>query len=306
LIQRERLRRTASKRAALIDKLLKRPRRLIITILMGNDLVNIGASVVAAYLCVSLFGEQGKWIAMVSMTLLTLIFAEVIPKTFCILHNERVAPLVSGPLTVFAKIIRPLHWIFYKIAVLLIKFLGADKTGRSAGTIMEDEFRDMVDLSHQKGELEGAERELIHNVFDFSDTRVHEVMVPAEKMFSLPENIGASDIVRRVKKIRHSRIPIHRDNTGDIVGILYAKDLLKVETEKLKTQTRLLPGLCRKAYFVPETKKIDELFYFFNQKRTHMAMCINARGKVTGLVTMEDLLEELFGEIYDEYDREAK
>ncbi len=302
LIQRERIRKRETGKAALIDKLLMRPRRLIVTILVGNDMVNIAASVVATYFFVSLFGEHGKWATVAIMTPLTLIFAEVIPKTLAITHNERIAPFVSRPIYLFAKLVAPMRLIFNKVSDFIIKLLGFEKQ-KAPSTIMEDDFRYMVDLSHKEGELKSVERDLIHNVFEFSDTHVFEIMIPLEKMFCLPDDIEASEIINSVKQ-KHSRIPVYRESADNIVGILYAKDLLKVDTKKLSGKAKLLPGICRKPYFVPDTEKVDELFYALKQRRIHMAVCMNKEGKVSGLVTMEDLLEELFGEIYDEHDRE--
>ena len=301
LLQRERLRKSGNKRAALIDKLLLRPRRLIVTILMGNDMVNIAASVIATYLFVSLFGEHGKWVAIAAMLPLTLIFAEVIPKTLGVTHNERIAPLISAPLNTFAKLISPLRWIFIKLTDCFIKLLGIEKH-KPSPTIMEDDFRDMVDLSYKDGELKIVERDLIHNVFEFSDTHVFEVMTPKENIFCLPYDMDAESIVKSVKQNHYSRIPVFKGNINNIIGILYAKALLKVVTKKYKGKAKLLPGICRTPYFIKENMKIDEVFYSMQQQRTHIAICLNEQGKVSGLVTLEDLLEELFGEIYDEND----
>ena len=301
LMQRERIRRNKSKRAALIDRLLMHPKQLIITILMGNDLVNIAASVVATYLFISILGEHGKWATIVIMTPLTLLFAEVIPKTFSVAHNERVAPFVSGPLYLFSKLITPLRWIFNESANLIIKFLGIEKQ-KPSPAIMEDDFRDMVDLSHKEGELKKIEKEFIHNVFEFSDTHVFEVMTPLEKMFCLTEDMDIDTILKHIKKTRFSRIPVCKETADKITGILYVKDLLKIKIKKIGGQTKLLPKICRKPFFIPETKMVDELFYTLKQKHTHIAICLNEQGVVSGLVTMEDLLEELFGEIYDEHD----
>ena len=301
LLQRERLRKSGNKRAALIDKILLRPRRLIVTILMGNDMVNIAASVIATYLFVSLFGEHGKWLTIAIMTPLTLILAEVIPKTLGVTHNERIAPLISVPLNTFAKLISPLRWIFIKITDCFIKLLVIEKH-KTLPTIMEDDFRDMVDLSYKDGELKIVERDLIHNVFEFSDTHVFEVMTPKENMFSLPYDMDAESVIKFVKQNHFSRIPVFKGDIDNITGILYAKDLLKVITKKYKSKARLLPGICRRPYFIQENKKIDEVFNTMKQQRTHIAICLNEQGKVSGLVTLEDLLEELFGEIYDEHD----
>ncbi len=301
LMQRERIRRSKSKRAAVIDRLLMHPKQLIITILMGNDLVNIAASVVATYLFISILGEHGKWAAIIIMTPLTLLFAEVIPKTFSVAHNERVAPFVSGPLYLFSKLITPLRWIFNESANLIIKFSGFEKQ-KAPATIMEDDFRDMVDLSHKEGELKKMEKELIHNVFEFSDTHLFEVMTPVEKMFCLTEDMDIDTILKHIKKTPFSRIPVCKETADKITGILYVKDLLKVKIKKIGGQTKPLPKICRKPFFIPETKMVDELFYILKQKHTHIAICLNEQGMVSGLVTMEDLLEELFGEIYDEHD----
>jgi putative hemolysin len=301
LLQRERLRKSGNKRAALIDKLLLRPRRLIVTILMGNDLVNIAASVIATYFFVSLLGEHGKWLTIAIMTPLTLILAEVIPKTIGVTHNEKIAPLISAPLNTFAKLISPLRWIFIKLTDCFMKLSGMEKY-KPSPTIMEDDFRDMVDLSYKNGELKIVERDLIHNVFEFSDTHVSEVMIPKENMFCLHHDMDAESIVKFVKKNHYSRIPVFKENINNIIGILYVKDLLKVVTKKYKGKAELLPGICRRPYFIQENKKIDEVFYSMKQQRTHIAICLTEQGKVSGLITLEDLLEELFGEIYDEHD----
>jgi CBS domain containing-hemolysin-like protein len=300
-MQRERIRRSKNKKAAVIDRLLMHPKQLIITILMGNDLVNIAASVVATYLFISILGEHGKWATIAIMTPLTLLFAEVIPKTFSVAHNERVAPFVSGPLYLFSKLITPLRWIFNESANLIIKFLGFEKQ-KAPTAIMEDDFRDMVDLSHEEGELKKMEKELIHNVFEFSDTHLFEVMTPVEKMFCLTEDMNIDTILKHIKKTPFSRIPVCKETADKITGILYVKDLLKVKSKKISGQTKFLPKICRKPFFIPETKMVDELFYILKQKHTHIAICLNDQGMVSGLVTMEDLLEELFGEIYDEHD----
>ena len=301
LLQRERLRKSSNKRAALIDKLLLRPRRLIVTILMGNDMVNITASVIATYFFVSLFGEHGKWLTIAIMTPLTLILAEVIPKTIGITHNEKIAPLISVPLNTFAKLISPIRWIFIKLTDCFIKLSGMEKH-KPSPTIMEDDFRDMVDLSYKDGELKIVERDLIHNVFEFSDTHVFEVMTPKKNIFCLPYDMDTESVIRFVKQNHYSRIPVFKGDIDNITGIFYVKDLLKVVTKKYKGKARFLPDICRRPYFIQDNKKIDEVFYSMKQQRTHIAICLTEQGKVSGLITLENLLEELFGEIYDEHD----
>jgi len=302
-IQRERLKRNNNKKSLIIHKLLSRPRALIVTILIGNDMVNIAASVIATSLFVSISLEYGEWIAVAVMAPLTLIFSEVIPKTLAITYNEKFAPFISIPLNIFSKIIFPIKFILYNISIILAKIIGFKKQHVSTA-IMEDEFRALVDQSHESGEINKAERDLIHNVFEFSDTHAFEVMTPLNKIYSLSQDITIEKAIKTIQKNKYLRIPIYNNRPENIVGILYIKDLLKINSLKQNGKIKITQKIYRKPFFVSENIKIDELFHILKKKRIHIAICINKQNKVTGLVTMEDLLEELFGEIYDEYDGE--
>jgi len=304
-IQRERIKRIGDNKSLLINKLLSRPRKLIVTILIGNDMVNIAASVIAASLFVSFNKEHGEWIAIAVMTPVTLIFAEVIPKTLAMTYNERVAPVICGPLHFFSKLIFPIRFILYNISVTLAKIAGFEKRHISMA-IMEDEFRDLVDQSHESGEINRAERDLIHNVFEFSDTHAFEIMTPLNEIFSLSEDMTIERAVKAVQQSRFLRIPVYKNRFDNIVGILYTKDLLKINTTKSGGDGNTIQKIYRKPFFVNENIKTDDLFHILKKKRIHIAICINKQGKVTGLLTMDDLLGELFGEIHDEYDRELK
>ena len=304
-IQRERIKRTGHKKSLLINKLLSRPRKLIVTILIGNDMVNIAASVIAASLFVSFNKDHGEWIALAVMTPVTLIFAEVIPKTLGLTYNERIAPFISAPLYYFSKLIFPLKFILYNISILLSKLVGFEKRHISTA-IMEDEFRALVDQSHESGEINRAERDLIHNVFEFSDTQAFEIMTPLNEIFSLSEDMTIDRAVKSVQQSRFLRIPVYRNRFDNIVGILYTKDLLKMNPGKYNENEKIIQKIYRTPFFVDENIKTDDLFHILKKKRIHIAICINKQGKVTGLLTMDDLLGELFGEIHDEYDRELK
>ena len=304
-IQRERIKRTGDKKSLLINKLLSRPRKLIVTILIGNDMVNIAASVIAASLFVSFNKDHGEWIAIAVMMPVTLIFAEVIPKTLAMTYNEKVAPVICGPLHFFSKLIFPIRFILYNISVTLAKIAGFEKRHISMA-IMEDEFRDIVDQSHESGEINRAERDLIHNVFEFSDTHAFEIMTPLNEIFSLSEDMTIERAVQAVQQSRFLRIPVYRNRFDNIIGILYTKDLLKINTTKSGGDGNTIQKIYRKPFFVDENIKTDDLFHILKKKRIHIAICINKQGKVSGLLTMEDLLGELFGEIHDEYDRALK
>ncbi|MDQ1329773.1 MAG: HlyC/CorC family transporter [Thermodesulfobacteriota bacterium] len=304
-IQRERFKRAGNRKSLLINKLLSRPRKLIITILIGNDMVNIAASVIATSLFVSYSKDQGQWIAMAVMTPMTLIFAEVIPKTLALTYNERIAPFVSTPLYFFSQLILPIRFVFYNISLLISKISGFEKRNVTS-IIMEDEFRALVDESHESGEINRAERDLIHNIFEFSDTHAFEIMTPLNEIFSLSEDMTIEKAVKEVHQSRFLRIPVYRDSIDNIVGILYTKDLLKIDITKYSKEVNTIRKICRKPFFVNENIKTDDLFHILKRKRIHIAICVNKQGKITGLLTMDDLLGELFGEIHDEYDRALK
>lgn len=304
LIQKERLKNRTPQIASLIDLLVHKPKQLIITILVGNDMINIAASVIATGLFVSLYPGMGELITIAVMTPVTLIFAEVIPKTIAVAHNEKLTPILSRPLLAFYRLIFPIRWFFEVTADGLIGMMGLYKKEK-APIIMEDDFRDMVDLSHKDGEILGLERDLIHNVFEFSDTRVASVMTPFKLIHSIPEGLEFAEVVKRAKRNRHSRFPVYSKNKSNITGFLYVKDLLKVKQNQ-KNNTTVINELLRPPLFVLDTRMVDEIFYFLKEKRTHIAICHNENGDISGLVTMEDLLEELFGEIYDENDQEVR
>jgi putative hemolysin len=301
-IQRERIKRKNANKSLLINKLLSRPRKLIVTILIGNDMVNIAASVIAASFFVSLNEKYGEWIAMSVMTPVTLVFAEVVPKTLAMTYNEKVAPAICGPLHFFSKLIFPVQFILYNISATLAKIAGFEKRNIPA-VIMEDEFRALVDQSHESGEIKRAERDLIHNVFEFSDTHAFEIMTPLNEIYSLSQNMPIEKAVKEVRETRFLRIPVYRDRLDDIVGILYTKDLLKRIATESDEAGSTIQKIYRKPFFIDEHIKTDDLFHILKKKRIHIAICINRQGKVTGLVTMDDLLEELFGEIHYEFDR---
>lgn len=304
LIQKERLKSRSFKTAALIDILIHHPKQLIITILVGNDMINIAASVIATGLFLTHYPHTAEWITIAVMTPLTLIFAEVLPKTVSVAHNEKIASMATRPLLAFYRFILPIRWMFEVTADGIIRMMGFYKKEKEP-VIMEDDFRDMVDLSHKDGEILGLERDLIHNVFEFSDTRVAGVMTPVKQIQSIPEGLPFPEVVKRAQKTRHSRIPVYSKVKKNIIGILYVKDLLKIKQSQKKDKA-LLNEIVRPAIFVLDSRMVDDIFYLLKEKRTHIAICHNENGDISGLITMEDLLEELFGEIYDENDQEVQ
>ncbi len=302
-VRLEKLKESGHPKAKVIETLLERPRRLLISILLGNELVNITASAVAASICISMLGDSGKWVAIAVMIPLLLTFGEILPKTTAIYRSEQCSRVVAGPLSFFARAVFPIRWIIGKIVDGVLRVFGSQAETQES-IFREEEIRDLVDVGHQEGVLEKQERELIHKVFRFGDTIVASVMTPKGAVFSLPLQLDPTELLAEVRKERYSRVPIYSGEKNNIVGILNTKDLLALSLERGEGEKINIHRLLRPPHFVPPSKKIDELLRECQKQRIHMAIVVNEYGHCTGLVTVEDLLEEIFGEIYDEYDAE--
>lgn len=279
--------------------LLKNPKNLIITLLIGNECVNVAISVTITSIVLSLYGNV--YLAIIIGSVLLLIFAETVPKTIGIIFPERFSQLASGPLSLFSKLIRPLRKGLAKFADLVVRQFGFQLKDLGYA-ITEDEFRTLVDVGHDEGVLEVEEKELIHKVFEFGDTKVSEVMTPRTDIFSIDIEEKPEEIFLKCKDTLFSRIPVYEESLDKIVGILYIKDLLTFYRKDVKEFK--LKEFLHSPYFIPETKNVNELLKEFQANKIHMAILMDEYGGISGLVTMEDLLEELVGEIIDEFDEE--
>jgi len=289
-----------------IIKLLDDPRRTLITILTGNMFVNIAASSLATYLAIRLFGDIGIGIASGMMIFLILVFGEIVPKSLAIFNAETIAKKVAKPIDIIASLIFPLINFFKIIINTLFYFLGK-KRAKEKKEITEEDLITLIDVGKDEGVIEEEEKKMIRNIFEFGDTMVKEVMVPRVDMACISYNTKLGSILNLIKKVGHSRIPVFEETIDNIIGILYAKDLLAVYEQWYKSKEKFdLKKIIRRAYFVPENKKIDDLLDIFQRDKIQIAIAIDEYGGTAGLVTMEDVLEEIVGEIVDEYDKETK
>jgi CBS domain containing-hemolysin-like protein len=288
------------KRALIIEGLLKHPNRMLATILVGNNLVNISAAAIATSLAIDFFGSKGVGIATGVMTLLILIFGEVTPKGFAIRNAEKISLSIARPMEFLVKVLYPVVRILTAITKPVISKFGGEF--RFSPFVTEDEIKMLVDVGEKEGAIEKDEKELIHGVFAFSNTKAVEVMVPRIDMKCLNINKSIADAVKFIRKTGHSRIPLYKKNVDNIVGILYSKDIFGRSSGERGGAS--LESFLRPAYFVPETKKLDDLLREMQARKTQMAIVVDEYGGTEGLVTMEDILEELVGEILDEYDTE--
>ena len=279
--------------------LLERPHELLVTLLVGITLVNIAGSALAALVASKLFGRAGLAIAIAGMTVLLSVFGEVLPMTLAVDRPHRFSALVSRPVAWLSVVLAPVRVVLGGFTALTLRLVGSERP-RGEPEISEEELRTLVDVGAREGVVDRAEREMIHKVFELEDTVVREVMVPRPDMFCLDVATPPGEVLPLLREQLHSRVPVFEENIDQIVGVLYTKDLLP-HVRGLPPDFDLRASL-HPPYFVPESKRADALLREFQAKKLHLAIVVDEYGGTAGLVTLEDLLEELVGEIVDESD----
>jgi putative hemolysin len=302
----EKLRKKTDYPTRQVIQLLSQPKKLLITIILGNTVVNIGAASLAAIAAIDICSKLnvdpriGILIDVIIVTLVILIFTEIIPKVVAIKNYKKIVLKFSFALTFFYYLFSPLVSIFYHFTLWLSHLFRLNKT---KGLFSEDELKSLVDFSEEQGMLQQDEKEMIHSIFEFSETTVKEIMVPRIDMVCVSINTKMQDLLHIVTTHLHSRIPLYKERVDNIIGIIYTKDLLNFINKNDNININL-ENLARPAFFVPEQKKIDELLREFQSEKIHMAIVVDEYGGTAGLVTLEDIIEEIVGEIQDEYDSE--
>lgn len=291
----------------LILSMLARPRRLIATILCGNESINVSMSAVMAGLVGDLFpGRSEAELAMLATAIalpLLLFIGEITPKTIAFKAPVPWSRAAVRPLWLFGFVVTPLRLVVTSIAGVLTRpFGGAGGRSAQRDQLSEAEFKALVDAGSEEGQVDARERRLIHKVFEFGDKTVAEAMVPRARVFALSYELPVARLTQEIAARGFSRVPIYQKTMDNIRGVLHAKDLLIQGTPG--TPIRRLQELLHEPLFVPQTTPLERMFRLFKQRKMHMALVVNEYGKLAGLVTMEDLLEQLFGDIRDE--REAQ
>jgi putative hemolysin len=289
------------KKAAQIEQLLAHPNTFLSTILIVNSVATIVASSMATVLSLKFSESWGELISTLLLSLVVLIFCEITPKTAAVQNPLRWARVLVGPVRAAAWLLRPVVWALSAITTALARLLGG-RAVLHGPFVTEEELRLLVTVGEEEGVLEEEETEMIHSIFEFADTPVRDVMIPRIDVIALESHITVDQAVDLALQGGFSRIPVYEGTIDNIIGVLYTKDMLKHLREKHSAQP--IRNLVRPAYFVPETKKLDDLLREIRQKRVHLVIVIDEYGSVAGLVTIEDLVEEIVGDIQDEYDHE--
>ena len=292
-------------RARRVNSLIRDRERLLGSILLGNNLVNILATSLATSVFISIFGATGlaNAIATATMTILVLIFAEVAPKTAAIARPDAFAMLVAPVMRWVVFLFAPITRVVQLIVRGVFHIFGLDVSKDSAVFSVAEELRGAIDLHHSEGRVDKEARDLIRGALDLHEIRIEEIMVHRKSIEMLDLDKPNQDIIQQALKSGHTRLPLFRENPDNIIGILHAKDLLRGLWEADgKPDGVDLETICRTPYFAPETTTLQEQLDAFRIKQEHFALVVDEYGAIMGLVTMEDILEEIVGEIEDEYD----
>jgi len=286
-----------AKGAQVAERLLERPDRLLATTLVGTNLCVVTNAAVAALLCIFLLGQGREYYATVFLTPLLLLFGEMVPKAYFRHHADRLTPLLAPPLYVCLRLFAPLTAIVHRASTLLLIPLRLPATARDP-YISREELKLLVQEGNRQANLDTEERRMIHKIIHFSETTAKEAMTPLIEVVAVPAGASAADAAAVVSEHDVSRIPVYEERIDNIVGIVHAFDLLTADLASP------LAPLIRPTYFVPETKPIDALLQEMQRGRVGMAVVVDEYGGVVGIVAIEDLLEEIVGEIEDEYEEE--
>ncbi len=292
------------KRASIVQKLMNMRERLLGGILLGNNLVNILASVLTTQLFTNLFGAGGAALIMATffMTALILIFSEVLPKTYAISQPDKLALIVARPISLIVRILSPIVIVVQIIVNAVLRVFGVD-TNASAWTAA-DEIKGAVDLHLQEGGVAKRARDQIYGVLEIGELAVEEVMIHRSNMSMVDIDDPTEDILKGVLASGHSRVPVYSGDKDNVVGIVHVKDLLAAFTKADGVSDVEIKKILRDAWFVPETTSVVKQLRAFQAKREHFALVVDEYGALMGVVTLEDILEEIVGDIQDEYDEE--
>ncbi|MFC1631888.1 hemolysin family protein [Candidatus Omnitrophota bacterium] len=297
-IQLRRLKESRPQSCAVITQLLDSPRRTLNTILTGNMLVNVAASALVTKTALALAGENALAIACGLTTFLLLVFGEITPKTFAISFAEGFSCLVARPLYLFAKVVFPIRFVWSAAANFFTERLIGRRHFKNH-FLTEEEIRGLVSIGEKEGVVSAEEEQMISTVFDFGVRHVNEIMTPRVDIVAVDVNQDQAALEQTLKQSRHTKLPVFKDNVDNIIGAVYAKEYLL--DARADWQALVKPVL-----FVPETKRIEELLLEFQSKKSYLAIVTDEYGGTSGLLTIEDILEEIVGEIQDEYDTEEK
>ncbi|MCI9564705.1 MAG: HlyC/CorC family transporter [Eubacterium sp.] len=288
-----------NKRAVILDKILENSRKMLSTVLIGNNIVNIAASSITTIFTQSVF--QISWIVSIGVGILTLviiIFGEIIPKTIASIHAESIALVYAKPIRFFMIILTPVIFLLNAFSSFILKIFRVNINLNSA-SITEDELRTIVGVSQEEGIIEEDEMDMINNVFDFGDTCAKDIMIPKVDMTMIPEDISYNQLLEIIREDKFTRMPVYKEDTGNVIGILNIKDMMLNGVNRNNFD---IHQLMREPYFTHEKEELNDLLLEMRNKEPGMCIVLDEYGQAEGLITLEDIVEEIIGDIHDEFD----
>lgn len=291
------------RKADLLKGWLKKPNEILTALLIGNNIVNILASSIATMVAISILGNNSRAVAISTgaMTILLLIFGEITPKVVAKAYSTPIANAVIKLVYMLSKLFLPISKILMVVSKLIARMFGV-KIDEIAFLITEEEIKSVVSVGEEEGVIEEEEKKMIHSIFEFTDTTVKEIMIPRTTVFAVEASKTLEEIWDVITGNGYSRIPVYEEGIDNIIGVFYIKDIFNVIRDgKLNMQVK---SFIREAYFVPETKALVEMLEEFKKKHIHMAIVLDEYGGTSGIITIEDLIEEIVGDINDEFDIE--
>lgn len=287
-----------NKRAQTALDVLEKYGKMLSAILIGNNIVNISASSLATTLAIRIHLSVG--IATGALTVFVLIFGEIVPKNVAMVYSEKLALFYASMIAGLMKVMTPVIFLVDKVSSGLLKLLHIDTSKRTAMT--ETELRTYVEVSHEDGVIESEEREMIYNVFDFSDAVAKDIMIPRIDMATVNVDAGYDEVMELFKECMYTRIPVYQEDKDNIIGLINIKDFILVDNKEQFS----IRNIMRQAYYTYEFKKTADLLIEMREKRVNVSFVLNEYGAAVGMITLEDLLEEIVGEIRDEYDEDEE
>ena len=292
-----------SKKAARVNKILESYSKMLSAILIGNNIVNLTASSLTTAFVIGVCGNAYIGLGTGILTIVVLLGGEIIPKTWANLNSEKLALAYSSVIYTLMKVMTPVIFIVDLLSNGILRLLHVDPN-KKMDTITESELKTYVDVSHEDGQIESDEREMIYNIFEFSDTCVKDIMIPRTNMVTVNADESVNDLIKVFHESMYTRIPVYQEDKDSMIGFVNIKDLFIARISGQKNIT--LKSLLREAYYTYEYKKNADLLLEMREKSMNVAFVLNEYGSTVGMVTLEDLLEELVGEIRDEYDEDEK
>ena len=293
---------TGNKNAAIAQKIRDEHDRLFSAVILSGNLFTILATSVGTAAAISLLGKDiGIIIATVAMTVLTVIFGELAPKTFAVTHAESISLAFARPIEVYIKAISPLVWLFNKTSNAIIRIFGGE-VKPTPQLLTEEEMKSMIKIGEEEGAIEKEEKEMLHNIFAFGDKKVTEAMVPRTEIVAIPEDAAVSDLLSLVSEEGYSRYPVIKETVDNITGLIYVKDIVrKMATEDVPSNAPI-KDFIRDAYYIPESKMVTALLDEMQKNKFQISVVVDEHVGTAGLITLEDIMEEIVGSLQDEFE----